>query len=379
MIAEDFMLKQALSSRPKEEKRIVFVVLFLACLTLTHAIYYSYSNYYEGIHSNHPGQLLEAYYQHENTLALSPDHPLYAGTDHAPNQYRIGVVYPAKFIADKLHIRKYYILFSLIDFAAAFLTSSILYVLLCNSAFFRSLRAPSQTITVMLFLISLGYPFVWIVPWQRYETLPTSMYIALMLLLLGIVRAHRSWVIAIFVITIWQAFVRADVPAIFGLAICLFTLTTHAKEMFGSRKLGFLYGLTIVIIALATQAYLQFVLFPHATYPPSTPVFRFVYNLGIRGLATFAVAILPFALTFALAAKYRKRLEPADVLVLFASSAYLPLWWTIGVNVEVRIFVPFLFASTPMMAKLVLLVLERRERSQPPANSFEHLLVEQTS
>jgi hypothetical protein len=233
--------------------------------------------------------------------------------------------------------------------------------------------------TVMLFLISLGYPFAWVVPWQRYETLPTSMYLALMLLFLGMVRARRSWAIAIFVITVWQAFVGADIPAIFGLSICLFALTNHAKEMFGSRKLGLLYGFFILITALAIQAYLKFVLFPHATYPPSTPVFQFVDNLGIRHLATFAIAILPFALTVALAAKYRKRLEPADVLVLFASSAYLPLWWIVGITVEVRIFVPFLLASTPIIAKLMLLVLERHERSQPPVNPPEHLLVEQTA
>jgi hypothetical protein len=374
-----FMLEQVLSSRPKEEKLIVFVVLFLACLTLAHAIYYSYSAYYEEIRSDHPGPSLEAYYRIENTIALSPDHPLYTGTDHAPNQYRIGVAYPVKFIADKLHIKKYYILFSLIDFTAAFLTCSVLYLLLCNSAVFRSLKTPSQTMTVILFLVSLAYPFAWVVPWQRYETLPTSMYLALMLLLLDRVRSHRPWIIATFVITVWQAFVRADVPAICGLAICLFTLTPHAKAMFGSRKLGLLYGFSILIAALTIQAYLKFILFPHATYPPSTPVLSFVYNLGIRHLVTFAIAILPFAFTFALATKYRKQLDPTDVLTLLASSAYLPLWWTVGMTVEVRIFVPFLLASTPTIAKLMLLVLERHERSQLPVNLPEHLLVEQAS
>ncbi|HEY6412552.1 MAG TPA: hypothetical protein VIX42_02620 [Edaphobacter sp.] len=373
------MLKQVFSSRPKGEKLVVFAVLFLACLTLAHAIYYSYSAYYEEIRSNHPGLSQQAYYRLENTVAVSPDHPLYSGTDHAPNQYRIGVAYSVKFIAEKLHIKKYYILFSSVDFTAAFLTCSILYLLLCDSPFFRSLKASSQTMTVMLFLISLAYPFSWVVPWQRYETLPTSMYLALMLLLLDRVRSHRAWTIAILVITVWQAFVRADVPAIFGLAICLFTSTPYAKEMFGTRKRSFLYGCSILITALAIQAYLKFIVFPHATYPPSTPVLGFVYNLEIRHLTTFAIAILPFAFTFVLASKYRKQLDSTDVLILFASNAYLPLWWTVGMTVEVRIFVPFLLASTPTIAKLMLLVLERQERSQLPVSLPGQLLVEQAS
>jgi hypothetical protein len=378
MIFGELTGKQVLSSRPKGEKLVVLGVLFLACLTLAHAIYYSYSAYYEEIHSNHPGLSQDAYYRLHNTLALSPDHPLYAGTDYAPNQYRIGVAYPAKFIADRLHIRKYYIIFSLIDFTVAFLTCFTLYLMLCRSAFFRSLNPPSQTTAVTLFLVSLAYPFAWVVPWQRYETITTSLYLALMLLLLDRIRTRRSWFIAILFITVWQAFVRADVPAIFGLAVCLFTLTPHAKEMFGSRKPGLLYGSSILIAALAVQAYLKLVLFPHATYPPDTAVIQFFYNFEIRHLATFAIAILPFALTLFLAAKYRKQLDPIDVLTLFASCAYLPLWWTVGINSEVRIFVPFLFALTPLTAKLMLLVLNRHEMSHL-GSSPEHLLVEQVS
>jgi hypothetical protein len=378
MVFGGFMLKQVLSSRPKGEKLVVLCVLLLACLTLTHAIYYSYSAYYEEIRSNHPGLSQDAYYRLHNTVALSPDHPLYAGTDYAPNQYRIGVAYPAKFIADRLHITKYYFVFSAIDFTLAFLACSVLYLTLCGSAFFRSLNSSSQAMAVTLFLVSLAYPFSWVVPWQRYETLATSLYVALMLVLLDRIRAHRTWLIAMLFITVWQAFVRADIPAIFGLAVCLFTLTPRGKEMFGSWKRGFLYGASIFAAAVAVQAYLKYVLFPHATYPPDTEVIQFFYNFGIRHLATFAIAILPFALMLFLAAKYSKQLDPVDVLTIFAACAYLPLWWIVGIVSEVRIFVPFLFALTPVTAKLMLLVLDRRAVSRLEGSS-EHLLVEHAS
>src|SRR5271170_7386505 len=102
---------QAVPRRPKTERLFVFVYIFLACLTLAHAIYYAYSAVYLGDRT-HPGLTQEAYSHLHNTTALSADHPIFSGTDHAPNQYRIGVEYPVKFLADKLSIRKYYIVYS---------------------------------------------------------------------------------------------------------------------------------------------------------------------------------------------------------------------------------------------------------------------------
>ena len=376
------MLKQVLSSRPKEEKLVVFVVIFLACLTLAHAIYYTYSVYYKEIHSNQIGVSLDAYYRLHNSTALSPEHPLFAGTDHAPNQYRIGVAYPVRFLANKLHIDKYYILFSVVDFTAASLACSILYLTLCSSVFFRGLSSSSQTTVVTLFLLSLAYPFAWVARLQRCETVTTALYLALAFLFLGRVRTSRLWLIPILFLTVGQAFVRADVPAILGLAVGLFTLTPHAQKLFGSRKAGALYGFSIVVCALAVQAWLKFVLFPHATYPPDTEVIQFFYNFHIRALASFTIAILPFAFTIFLAVKYSKQLEAIDLLTILASCTYLLLWWTIGAIIEVRIFVPFLLALTPLTARLMFLALQgsgQASEASPLEDSPEHLFTQQVS
>ena len=372
------MLKQLLNSRSKAEKLVVFGVIFLACLTLTHAVYYAYSVYFDEIHANRSGTSLDDYYRLYTTIPLSPEHPFFSGTDHAPDQYRIGIAYPVGYVATKLHIKKFYILFSVVDFAAAGITCSILYLTLCGSVFFHGLRASSQTTTVVLFLVSLAYPFAWVVPWQRPETLATALYLALVLLFLGRVRTSRLWLIAIILISIGQTFVRADVPAIFGLAVCLFGLTPRVHQLFGSRKTGVFCGIAIAVCALAGQAYLKCYLFPNATYPPNVPVVQFFFNFRIRTLTTFAIAILPFAFTLFLAVKYRKFLDAEDILMVFASCVYLPLWWTIGIIGEVRIFVPFIFALTPVTAKLLLLAL-RGQRFSTAEEATEYCFAQQGS
>lgn len=353
------MVQQAIRSRSKAEKLLVFAYVLFACLILAHASYYGYSGYYEEIHTNHPGLTQNEYYQRHTTAPVSVDHPLFSGTDHAPNQYRIGVAYPVKFIADGLSTDKLYIIYVVVDFVCANAICFLLYLLLCRSAFFQKLNHQWKTTAVALFLASLVFPFAWVVPWQRPETLPSGLYLALMLTLLTRLRSHRLWLVAVLLATLWQGFIRADVSAIFGLALFLFSLTPRAAEMFGSRKLGAAVGIAIGVIAIAVQAWLKLVLFPHATYAPDTPVIQFFSNLKIRTFATFLIAMLPFLLALIAAARHWKQMDPEDLLAVFAACLYLPLWWTVGLTDEVRVFVPFLLALTPAAAKLMVLLLNR--------------------
>jgi hypothetical protein len=356
------MLQQAFPSRPKTEKLLVFTLVVIASLTLVHAIYYAYSTYYIEIHSDHPGLTQSAYYSLHNTTALSAEHPLFSGKDHAPNQYRIGVELLAKFIADRLSIGKYYIVFSGIDFLAVVAVCGIFYGSLVRSRFFLHLNQSSQTSAVAFFLVSLAYPFAWVVPWERPETLPTALYLAVMLILLNRLRSRTLWLGLILLATVWQASVRADVPMTFGLAVALFSFTRPGKEMFGSWKLGLVSGVCIAAVAVSVQAYLKLIVFPHATYPPDTPVVVFFLNFKSRSLATFLISILPYVLVLFSAAKYWRLLDPTDILVIIASCIYLPLWITLGIAGEVRIFVPFLFALTPAISKLILLYVGKDRR-----------------
>ncbi len=347
---------EVLADRPRRERRTVLLLCFLACLTLAHAIYYTYSLYYVEIHTNHPGISQQDYYRQHNTTAVSAEHPLFAGRDHAPNQYRFAVPFAAKLLADRVHLTKYYILFPLFDLICALSACLLLYRLLWRSPFFALLPEASRSLLVALFLVWLAYPFAWAVPWERPETIPTALYLAGMLLLLGGVQQRRILLLALLAATVWQGCVRAEVPVALGAAVALFSFTHPGRRMFGSRTLGLSCGTLILATGIAVQAALKFLVFPHATYPPDTDVFQFLHNLHPRPLATFIVAMLPYACILALAWRYRRQLDPADVLALLISCVYLPLWYATGIFVEVRIFVPFLFVLAPTAAKLILLL-----------------------
>ena len=50
--------------------------------------------------------------------------------------------------------------------------------------------------------------------------------------------------------------------------------------------------------------------------------------------------------------RFHIQVDPCDKLVLLICLVYLPLWITMGMIVEVRIFVPFLLLASPTVAKI---------------------------
>ena len=336
------------------EPLVVFIYLVLACLTLAHNVYYTYSSYYVEVHSRHPGTQLSTYYQQHNSTAVDGEHPLFHGTDHAPNQYRVAIPYLARAIGSLTDISKYYVLYALFDFLCALGACWIFYCLLRGAPFMQQL-GPAERLTAVAFLLaSIVYPFAWVTYFQRPETLPTALYLALMCLVISRARPLPKLAFAS-LLAIWQGFVRSDVPAMFGAAVVLFCWTSACRRLFGSRWQAALFGALNALLALAVQWLLQHLLFPYATYPPDTQFVQLLRNLHPRSLVTFGIAILPYVFLVAGATGCWRRLDAQDQLLILASLAYLPLWLTVGVNSEVRIFVPYLLALTPTAAKLLLL------------------------
>jgi hypothetical protein len=64
------------------------------------------------------------------------------------------------------------------------------------------------------------------------------------------------------------------------------------------------------------------------------------------------IAMLPFLLFSAFLIVKRPRLDAIDRLVLMSSALYLPVWLTVGIIDEVRVYVPFLFALSMVAAKV---------------------------
>lgn len=341
--------------RPKREQALVFLYLALACLTLAHAIYLGYGDYFADITSKHGVLSQQEYYKLHNTIALTADHPFFHGDGYAPNQYRIGVEWLAKLIGDRVGVAKYYIVFSVIDFFCALGAGLLGYGALAASEFFAGLGEPRQRLAVAALMAALAYPFAWVVPWQRPETLPSALYVTGTLAMLPRIRARRWWLAVLAAATVWQSLVRADVPVVLGVAVVMLGPTSEAKAMFGSRARCMGTGALVAGIAFALQEYLKRAIFPHASYPPDTTVLQLAANLGARHLIAFAIAVLPWALVMVLAVRFHRLLDGTDKVAGIASGLYLPLWCAVGIVSEVRLFVPFLLGLTPLMAKLVVI------------------------
>ena len=213
-------------------------------------------------------------------------------------------------------------------------------------------KTASRPAAVGLFLAFLCFPIMWVVPWQRIETVPTAFYLACALALLGL-GARRAWCTwTLLGLTVWQGFVRSDVPAVLGMALVLVSLTNTAKAQFGSRRFLALRGMAIAFLAGVVQLYLQRVRFPHARYEPNVSVIRLGENLAVHNLGSLALAMLPVLLIGGVFFARRPRLSAMDLIIITASALYLPLWLTVGLAAEVRLYVPFLMALCVVAAKI---------------------------
>jgi hypothetical protein len=115
-------------------------------------------------------------------------------------------------------------------------------------------------------------------------------------------------------------------------------------------------GILCAAIGGGVQLYLQHVVFPQAVYPPNVPRIQLLANINLiyppTHVPVFLTALLPFLVSLALLRRYHTRLDPSDKLVLLICLVYLPIWITLGLVGEVRIFVPFLLLASPTIAKI---------------------------
>jgi len=258
----------------------------------------------------------------------------------APEAYRIGIPYLLHAVTLALHLHDVTYANALVDFACCFTT---LCVLSCLAV--QKLAGHVRRLTLVLFLALIQFPLAWVVFQQRPETMPTALFVAVALLLVS-KGSGKLWTGCLLVAALLQAFVRADVPFLFGVALVLVGAFYR-----GFSLTNVLRGTGIALIAGGVQACLQFVWFPHLKYETGSPI-MFHQNLRVDHLTAFMVALLPFLCMAFLLWRHHRQLNETDVLVVVASLLYLPLWFTVGVVQEVRIFVPFLLALCVAGAKV---------------------------
>ena len=220
---------------------------------------------------------------------------------------------------------------------------------------------------VGIFLALLHFPMEWVQPWARPETLPTAFYLAAAIAALGF-QARRLGMVLLFALTVWQGFVRADVAFVFGVAMILGSVLPEALRDLGPRSLNVLRGVGVAAVAAGVQLYLQVVRFPHLSYTPGTKVVQVGHNLSLHGIGGLVLALVPVMLIGFLGLTWNRikgvagdgsLLDSTDRLILLASALYLPVWLTVGIVGEIRIYVPFLLALAMVGGRVAAGVVEQ--------------------
>jgi hypothetical protein len=235
------------------------------------------------------------------------------------------------------------------DFISAYLAFDILYTLTVAGLRPAGTKSPRRLLVIALFLAFLQFPISFVVPWQRPETLPSTLYLAVSLLCLHRARQSSLWTVLLLLAATMETLVRADVAFAFGGALLLMSLVKDTLTAFGSRSANIARAIGILAISGSFQAYMQLVKFRDFPYQKGSPILA---NLNPHLLTVFFSATFPFFLTAYLLFRQRHRFNAIEAMAVCVSLVYFPLYFCLGVIGEVRIYVPFLFCLCVPAARI---------------------------
>jgi hypothetical protein len=316
-------------------KKVVSVLLSLVVLSAGFLDYWSYS---QAFHSE-PGIWMD----------------VVGGTASAPNQYRIGVIDTAYFLAQHTHLALRHTL-AVLDVIAAFVAVFALFLVLRRSAVYRGATLEGRWFGAAGFLVLVQFYLAWLLWYQRPETLSTAGILALTLLLLAetVPGGVGTAVVGLLVLAVVQGFVRADVAFALHLGILLVCLTPLGRGFALSRGLQAGTSAVAMLIVLGVQLWLMRQAFPQANYG-STPVFQLIANLSSPDAwIPFVLFMGPFAWTLWMAGRRKFQMEAGGVAVLVGALIFLGMWVVVGRVQEVRIFLPFALALAPLTIEIAM-------------------------
>lgn len=285
------------------------------------------------------------------------------GTKYAPQAYRVGVEFLGTSVLRLSGTQHPSVVATLLD-VLFWLPALYLLAAVATTGLSTTLPdRPRRLLTLTLLVAITPFALVWAVPWQRSETAPSALFVAL--LLCWVTRSSkRSWsVLALLAAALWQSLVRTDVAVTAGVALFLWATISGRPEVCGPRRKLQLAGLGIAAIGMGAQLVLQRIVFPHLAYEPGVRRVQLLANLRhAHQLEVAVLALLPFIL---LSWPVRRSLfaDPLASLAALMSVLYVPLWLAFGVLQEVRLFVPFLVGWAPVLARHI--------AREPPALDYE--------
>ena len=283
------------------------------------------------------------------------------GTAYAPEQYRVGVVQTAYWLSQHLHMGIRHAL-GLLDAISVLVAAFLLYGLLERSAIYRNATLAVKWFGSAAFVLLVQFYMAWLLWYQRPETLPMTMLVAL---LLWLWTRKKIWLdesvlgrlitgCLIILITLAQALVRADVAFMLNVGVFIGCLTRFGKGLALPRSAATLSSLMGVVLAGSVQLYMMKVAYPLTTYGGTSP---FALKLNIftpHRWPPFVLFILPFVWLLVQIARHRFTGNAANLAFTVGGLLFAGVWVVIGKIDEVRIFLPFAIVLVPLTVQMAM-------------------------
>ena len=272
----------------------------------------------------------------------------------APAQYRIGVLFPANFLA-KLshgHLAMRHTL-ALLDFIFLTVGVSITTFLVSGMSFYRKASIQARGIIHLLVLLLLLFYLSWMFWYHKPETLANFCFLAIAAgLMAG--RWRISPLLAAFGLLLVSAYlgtIRADSGLALNLGLLLIALFPAGRSLPLGRITQIVTGILGSGIVLGVESYIKYVLYPHN--PFSDRLFQLVTNLK-SPLSLFCVvfALTPYFLIVALSRRYWRKLEAWECALILASIIEFVIFFVVARVDEVRLFIPYAMVLLPTSAIL---------------------------
>ena len=320
-------------------KKVATVLLTFIVLSMGLADYWSYSKAY-----------------HLDPTSFTD---VLQGTAPAPNQYRIGVIGPAGFLACHSHLALRHV-FTAIDVSAAFVAVFTLLFLLQRSSIYRTASNPAQWFGVACFVVLVQFYLPWVTWYQRPETMATAALVSLVLLMLTVrlrlpgAAGYVATAAVMLLLAVAQGFVRADVAFALHAGIFLLCLTRGGEGLSLPRGVQAVTSLLALSLAAGIQYYLMHIVYPQANYG-DTPVFQLVLNFKEWArLIAFVLFIPPYVWTVRTVLRRRTQVAAPELAFVLGSAVFMGMWWFLGRVEEVRLFLPFTLALAPLGGQLAM-------------------------
>ncbi len=287
------------------------------------------------------------------------------GGIEAPFQYRIGSWIVVDWMNRLFHAKPYDTL-TLIDVSCLLIALWAVFHVLEGSARLINSYTSARWIAIAVVLFLTEYYVDWGHWFQVEETMPSILFVVLSITLVSgkAVRSRQLACCLLVVLACLQGFFRADIAVVLHAGFFLAILIDKKLVVPLGRTWQAGSSLLAALLAGCVQLYLMLVRFPNARYGTSGLI-RFTDNLHPGMFLTMLLGLFPYWVLLGLCVSKRYRPESVTIMLLTGSLLYLPLWATVGLIDEVRIFLPFAFALMPATALALI--------SQLPENLLEQV------